>query len=424
MHIKFDYNKGYLSSKIFHYQEVVDAAHESLHAKTGKGNDYLGWLDWPVNYDKSEFNNILNFAQQVRENAEVLVVCGIGGSYLGARAAIEMINGLYPKNQVEIIYLGNTLSSTYIVQVLDYLRNKKFFVNVISKSGQTTETAMAFRLLKQLLKEKHSEEYKDYIIATTDANDGTLRAEVKEVGYRSFSIPKDIGGRFSVTTAVGLFPMAVAGINITNVMSGALLAMEQLDNPDLNVNPAYQYAVARRIMEKQGKSVEMLVSYEFQMTMIAEWWKQLFGESEGKDGKGILPASVNFSTDLHSMGQFIQEGSKNLFETLMVVKEPAEDMIFPFTEDNQDNMNYLSGKSLDFVNTQARLATLAAHYEEGSVPVLQVIIPDTTAYTFGYLTYFFFKSIAMTAYLIDVNPFNQPGVEVYKRNMFKLLGKE
>ncbi len=424
MHIKFDHSKGYLSSTISQYQEVVDVAHEALHAKTGKGNDYLGWLDWPVNYDKGEFNNILNFAQQVRENAEVLVVCGIGGSYLGARAAIEMINGLYPKNQVEIMYLGNTLSSTYIVQALDYLRNKKFFVNVISKSGQTTETAMAFRLLKQLLKEKHNEDYKDYIIATTDAIDGTLRAEVKDVGYRSFSIPKDIGGRFSVTTAVGLFPMAVAGINITNVMSGALLAMEELDNPDLSVNPAYQYAVARRIMEKQGKSVEMLVSYEFQMTMIAEWWKQLFGESEGKDGKGILPASVNFSTDLHSMGQFVQEGTKNLFETLMIIEEPAEDLIFPHTEDDLDNMNYLSGKSLDYVNTQARLGTLAAHYEEGGVPVLQVSIPDTSAYTFGYLTYFFFKAIAMTSYLIDVNPFNQPGVEVYKRNMFKLLGKE
>lgn len=424
MKVKFDYTKGYLNSKISQYQEVVDNAHEALHSKTGKGNDYLGWLDWPENYDKQEFNEILQLAQQVKEDAEVLVVCGIGGSYLGARAAIEMINGLYPKNQVEIIYLGNTLSSSYIVQTLDYLKNKNFYVNVISKSGQTTETAMAFRLLKLMLKEKHHEDYVNYIIATTDPVDGTLRAEVDEVGYKSFSIPKDIGGRFSVNTAVGLFPMAVAGINITEVMSGALDAKEALDNPDLKENPAYQYAVSRRIMEKQGKSVEMFVSYEFQMTMFSEWLKQLFGESEGKEGKGILPTSVNLSTDLHSMGQFIQEGSKNLFETLIVVEEPLEDMIFPFSEDNQDNMNYLSGKSLDYVNTQARLGTLDAHHDEGSVPVLSLTIPDTSAYTFGYLTYFFFKSIAMTSYLIDVNPFNQPGVEVYKRNMFKLLGKK
>lgn len=424
MYVKFDYTHGYFSSKLSEYQEVVDIAHEALHAKTGKGNDYLGWIDWPETYDKTEFEEIVNYAEKVREDAEVLVVCGIGGSYLGARAAIEMINGLYPENQVEIIYLGNTLSSSYIVQTLNYLADKNFYVNVISKSGQTTETAMAFRLLKQLLKDKHKDNFKDYIIATTDPTDGTLRAEIDEVGYKSFVIPKDIGGRFSVTTAVGLFPMAVAGVDIKEVMRGALSAYNELDNPDLAVNPAYQYAVARRIMEKQGKSVEMFVSYEFQMTMFAEWLKQLFGESEGKDNKGILPASVNFSTDLHSLGQFIQEGSKILFETLVVVDEPMEDMIFPIDETNRDNMNYLSGKSLDYVNTQARLGTLAAHYEEGSVPNLIITIPDTSAYTFGYLTYFFFKAISMSSYLINVNPFNQPGVEVYKRNMFKLLGKE
>ena len=424
MSVKFNYEYGYLSSNVEEYQEVVDKAHEALHSKTGKGSEYLGWLDWPTTFDKTEFNNIIRKADQVKKDAEVLVVCGIGGSYLGARAAVEMINGLYPKNQVEIIYLGNTLSSTYIVQVLDYLKNKKFYVNVISKSGQTTETAMAFRLLKQLLKEQHQSKFTDYIIATTDKTSGTLRAEVNEAGYRNFTIPKDIGGRFSVTTAVGLFPMAVAGINITEVMSGALEAQSDLENPDLKTNAAYQYAVCRRIMEKQGKSVEMLVSYEFQMAMFSEWWKQLFGESEGKDGKGILPTSVNLSTDLHSMGQFIQEGTKNLFETLIVVDEPAEDMIFPMAEDDSDNMNYLSGKSLDYVNTQARLGTLEAHYSEGKVPVLEIIIPDTSAKTFGYLTYFFFKAIAMSAYLIDINPFNQPGVEVYKRNMFKLLGKE
>ncbi len=424
MSIKFDANYAYLSSNIVDYQEVVDNAHEALHAKVGKGNDYLGWLDWPENYDKAEFSRIKDLAHKVREDAEVLVVCGIGGSYLGARAAIDMINGLYPKNQVEIVYLGNTLSSTYIKQTLDYLKDKKFYVNVISKSGQTTETAIAFRLLKELLKESYGEDYYKYVIATTDEKNGTLREEAKVVGYETFNIPADIGGRFSVNTAVGLFPLAVANVDIDEVMRGSFDAMEDLDNPDLNHNPAYQYAVARRILEKQGKTVEMFVSYEFQMSMFAEWWKQLFGESEGKEDNGILPTSVNFSTDLHSLGQFIQEGSKLLFETLLVVKEPNEDLIFPHVDQDFDNMNYLANKSIDYVNTQARLGTLAAHYEEGSVPNLIIEIEDSSAYTFGYLIYFFFKAIAMSSYLIDINPFDQPGVEVYKRNMFKLLGKE
>lgn len=422
--IKFNYEKAYLSSHIEEYQEVVDQAHEALHSKTGKGNDYLGWLEWPVNYDKKEFERIKNVATKVKEDAQVLVVCGIGGSYLGARAAIEMINGLYPKDQVEILYLGNTLSSTYISQTLEYLRDKKFYVNVISKSGQTTETAVAFRLLKALLKEQYAEDYVDYIIATSDAENGTLRQEINEMGYESFNIPADIGGRFSVSTAVGLFPLAVAGISIDDVMQGSRDAMEAFENPDLSTNAAYQYAVARRILEKQGKTVEMLVGYEFQMGMFAEWWKQLFGESEGKDGRGILPTSVNFSTDLHSMGQFIQEGTKLLFETLISVETPTEDLLFPLDDANLDNMNYLAGNSIDYVNSKAQEGTLAAHYEEGSVPNLIITIPDMSAHTFGYLIYFFFKAIAMTSYLIDVNPFDQPGVEVYKRNMFKLLGKE
>ncbi len=422
--IKFNYEKAYLNSKIEEYQDVVDAAHEALHSKTGKGNDYLGWLDWPANYDKKEFDRIKTVAEKVKDDAEVLVVCGIGGSYLGARAAIEMINGLYPENQIEVMYLGNTLSSTYIKQSLEYLRDKKFYVNVISKSGQTTETAIAFRLLKDLLKEQYDEDYSQYIIATSDPVNGTLRKEINEVGYESFSIPANIGGRFSVFTAVGLFPLAVAGIDIDVLMKGSFDAMEAFENPDLSENPAYQYAVARRILEKQGKSVEMLVSYEFQMTMFAEWWKQLFGESEGKQGRGILPASVVFSTDLHSMGQFVQEGNKLLFETLINVETPNEDLLFPSDDADLDNMNYLAGNSIDYVNSKAQEGTLAAHYEEGSVPILQISIPDMGAYTFGYLIYFFFKSIAMTSYLIDINPFDQPGVEVYKRNMFKLLGKE
>ena len=415
--IKFNYDKAYLSSHLDEYQDVVDAAHEALHSKTGKGNDYLGWLDWPVNYDKKEFDRIKSVASKVKEDAEVLVVCGIGGSYLGARAAIEMINGLYPKDKVEILYLGNTLSSTYIAQTLEYLRDKKFYVNVISKSGQTTETAVAFRLLKALLKEQYAEDYVDYIIATSDAVNGTLRQEINEVGYESFSIPADIGGRFSVFTAVGLFPLAVAGINIDELMQGSRQAMDDYENPDLSVNAAYQYAVARRILEKQGKTVEMLVGYEFQMAMFAEWWKQLFGESEGKEGRGILPTAVNFSTDLHSMGQFIQEGTKLLFETIINVESPTEDLLFPSDESNLDNMNYLAGNSIDYVNSKAQEGTLSAHYEEGSVPNLIITIPDMSAHTFGYLIYFFFKAIAMTSYLIDINPFDQPGVEVYKRNI-------
>lgn len=423
MKVKFDYDYGYLNNKISDYQEAVSKAHQELHDKTGKGNDYLGWLDWPENYDKEEFAAIKEYAQEIKENADILVVCGIGGSYLGARAAIEMINGMYPNN-VEIIYLGNTLSSTYIAQTLDYLKDKNFYVNVISKSGQTTETAMSFRLLKDILKEQHGEGYADRIIATTDKESGTLKAEADIIGYRTLVIPDDIGGRFSVTTAVGLLPMAVADIDIDAVMEGAHEAMVDLNDESLETNDAYQYAVVRRIMEKQGKSVEMLVSYEYQMSMFAEWWKQLFGESEGKEDKGILPTSVNFSTDLHSLGQFIQEGNKLLFETLIVVEEPAEDLIFPSDEHDYDNMNYLSGKSIDYVNKQATLGTLKAHYETGRVPNLLITIPDMSAHTFGYLTYFFFKAIAMTSYLIDVNPFNQPGVEVYKKNMFELLGKE
>lgn len=424
MNVKFDYEKAYLSNKVSEYQDVVDQAHEALHAKTGKGNDYLGWLDWPENYDKDEFEAIKVVAKKVRDNAEVLVVCGIGGSYLGARAAIDMINGLYSKQDVEILYLGNTLSSTYISQTLEYLKDKKFYVNVISKSGQTTETAIAFRLLKNLLKTQVGDAYPEYIIATSDPKNGTLRQEINEKGYTSFSIPADIGGRFSVNTAVGLLPLAVAGINIDDLMQGAKDAMSDLDNPSLEENTAYQYAVVRRLLEKQGKDVEMLVSYEFQMAMFAEWWKQLFGESEGKEGRGILPTSVNFSTDLHSLGQFIQEGKKLLFETIINVELVSEDIIFPSDDEDLDNMNYLSGNSIDYVNKKAQEGTLAAHYEEGSVPNLILSIPDMSAHTFGYLTYFFFKAIAMTSYLIDVNPFNQPGVEVYKRNMFALLGKK
>ncbi|MEG3039947.1 MAG: glucose-6-phosphate isomerase, partial [Erysipelotrichaceae bacterium] len=313
--IKFDVSHAALKEDIHHYQEAVGKCHSQLHNKTGKGNDYVGWVDWPLNYDKAEFARIQQCAKDIQNKCDVFLVCGIGGSYLGARAAIEMINGLYSKKKPEILYIGNTFSSTYIAQVMEYIEDKDIVLNVISKSGTTTETALAFRLIKQFMEKKYGEaEANRRIYATTDKNKGTLKDIADKKGYEQFGIPDDIGGRFSVMTAVGLLPIAVAGIDINKIMKGIEKAYYDLNTADLDKNPAYAYAVARRILENQGKDAEMLVSYESQMSSFAEWWKQLFGESEGKDGKGILPCSANFSTDLHSLGQFIQDGKKMLFE--------------------------------------------------------------------------------------------------------------
>ena len=422
--IRFDYSKAMLTETLESYQEEVKDAHLKLHNKTGKGNDYLGWLDWPFQYDKEEVGEIIEIAKEIQEKADVLLVCGIGGSYLGARAAIEMIQGLYPQRKLEVIYIGNSFSPNYFVQVQEHIKNKSIYLNVISKSGTTAETAIAFRILRQYMEEVYGEEAKSRIIATTDKEKGTLKELAMQKGYRQLSIPDDIGGRFSVTTAVGLLPIAAAGIDIDAIIKGTQQAFHDLNESDIRKNTAYQYAVARRILEKQGKKVELLVSYEPQMVSFAEWWKQLFGESEGKEGKGLFPASVNFSTDLHSLGQFVQEGNKVLFETLIQVKNSTLDLDFPFDEDNQDGLNYLVDRSLDYINKKAAEGTLMAHAEEGGVPNLIIEIEDTSAYQFGYLVYFFFKAIAMTAYLLDVNPFNQPGVEVYKKNMFHLLGKK
>ncbi|MBR3693776.1 MAG: glucose-6-phosphate isomerase [Erysipelotrichales bacterium] len=422
--MKLNLEKAFLQESVLEYQSEVTRLHEALHNKTGKGNDFVGWVEWPNTYDKEEFERIKVAAKKIRENCDILVVCGIGGSYLGARAAIEMINGLYSDDKMEVIFLGNTFSSTYIKQVMNYIEGKKFAVNVISKSGTTTETSIAFRLLKQLVEKQYGKENaKEYIYATTDKARGTLKALADQEGYETFVIPDDIGGRFSVTTAVGLLPIACAGIDIDEVMKGAKDAYHDFNTDDLNQNIAYQYAVARRILEKQGKVAEMLVSYELQMTMIAEWWKQLFGESEGKEGKGLIPYSGTFSTDLHSLGQFVQDGNKVMFETVINVERPTLDIEFPSDEENMDHMNYLAGKSVHWVNQMAALGTLDAHVDTGNVPNILLTIEDMSAYTFGYMTYFFFKAIAMTAYLLDINPFNQPGVEVYKKNMFKLLGK-
>lgn len=422
--IQLDLNHAFLKEDVKAYQDQVRAIDEALQNGTCKGNDFIGWLNWANNYDKEEFSRIKEVAAKVRENTEVFVVCGIGGSYLGARAAIEMMNGLYGDNKPEIIYMGNTFSSTYISQVMNHIKNKEVTVNVISKSGTTTETALAFRILKRFMEEKYGEDAKNRIIATTDKARGTLKALADKEGYETFVIPDDIGGRFSVITPVGLLPIAVAGIDIDALMKGLHDGMGEYGDADLEKNPAYRYAVARRILQNQGYDVELLVNYEPQMQMVAEWWKQLFGESEGKDGKGILPDSVCFSTDLHSLGQFVQEGKKVLFETNLYVDTPMIDLTFPNDEANEDGMNYLAGKSVDWANKMAAKGTLQAHEETGGVPNILLTMPGMTSYDFGNMCMFFFKAIAMTTLMNDSNPFNQPGVEVYKKNMFKLLGKE
>ena len=422
--MKLNTSHALLKESIESYQEKVNELHKVIFERTGAGNDFMGWVDWAETYDKAEFERILKVAEKVKDKAEVLLVCGIGGSYLGARAAIEMIQGLYSGNKTEVIFVGNTFSSTYIAQVLKHIEDKSVVMNVISKSGTTTETALAFRVLREFMEKKYGkEECKERIIATTDKARGTLKALADKEGYETFVIPDDIGGRYSVITPVGLVPLAIMGVDIKKIMAGLYDAYKELNTADLSKNPAYQYAVCRRILQNQGYDVEMFVAYEPQLAMLAEWWKQLLGESEGKDGKGILPDSANFSTDLHSLGQFIQEGKKVLFETILEVENPTEDLFIPNDAEDSDQMNYLAGKSYDWVNKMACLGTIEAHEVTGGVPNLIISIPDMKEYSFGYLCYFFFIATAMTCYMIDINPFNQPGVEIYKKNMFRLLGK-
>ena len=423
--MKLDLTNAKLNEDIHAYQDEVTKAHNWLHEKTGIGNDFVGWVKWPLEYDKEEVKRIKEVASKLKDKTDVVLVCGIGGSYLGARAAIEMINGLYPSNGPEIIFIGNTFSATYLKQVYDHVKDKDIVLNVISKSGTTTETSISFRIFKELVESKYSkEEAKERIIATTDKARGTLKALADEMGYETFVIPDDIGGRYSVFTAVGLLPLALAGIDPDEVLKGSLKAYEDLSDPDLDKNIAYQYAVARRILDKKGYSAEMFVTYELQLASIGEWWKQLFGESEGKDGKGILPTSATFSTDLHSLGQFIQAGRKCLFETLLWVDGMEGDIIFPKEENDYDHMNYLADKKVSWVNEMAMKGTLSAHSDDGNVPNIVIHLDDNSAYSFGYMIYFFFKACGMTCYLLDINPFDQPGVEVYKKKMFKLLGKE
>ena len=427
-HIQFDYKKAlqfFGQHELAQQQDQVKLIHRTIHEGTGAGSDFLGWVDLPVDYDKAEFDRILAAAEDIKAHSDVLVVIGIGGSYLGARSAIEMLTPAFKKNSdlPEIIFAGHHLSSSYTQELIDYLDGKDFSVNVISKSGTTTEPAVAFRLFKQLLEEKYGkEEAVKRIFATTDKEKGALKQLATNEGYASFVVPDDVGGRFSVLTAVGLLPIAVAGIDIQAMMAGAAKAREELASDDLEQNIAYQYASIRNVLYNKGYTTEMLINYEPSLQYFNEWWKQLFGESEGKDLKGIYPSSANFTTDLHSLGQYVQEGRRFLFETVLKVESPKHNITIEEDADDLDGLNYLAGKTVDEVNTKAFEGTLLAH-TDGGVPNLVITLPKLDAETYGYLVYFFELAVAMSGYQLGVNPFNQPGVEAYKQNMFALLGK-
>lgn len=431
--LKFDYKKAMPfigQNEIDNMAEYVKTAHNMLHDKTGAGNDFLGWVNLPDNYDKEEFSRIKKAAEKIRSNSDVLIVIGIGGSYLGARAAIEMLQHSFynalskdQRKAPQIFFAGNNISSTYMCDLLEAIEGKDISVNVISKSGTTTEPAIAFRIFKELLENKYGKEgAKERIFATTDAKRGALKTLADAEGYETFVISDDVGGRYSVLTAVGLLPIAAAGIDIDAMMQGAKDAMKEYNNPNLAENECYQYAVVRNALYRKGKNVEMMVNYEPGLHYFGEWWKQLFGESEGKDGKGIFPAAADFSSDLHSMGQYIQEGMRMLFETALLVETPRKNLEIKETSDNLDGLNFLAGKSIDFVNSMAAAGTALAH-TDGNVPNLAIKVSKLDAYNFGVLVYFFEKACGMSGYLLGVNPFDQPGVEAYKKNMFALLGK-
>ncbi len=431
--IRLDYSNclGFVrEEEISSLEPQVRAAHELLHGRSGPGKEFLGWIDLPEQYDRVEFAAIKEAAGKIKEDSDALVVIGIGGSYLGARAAIEMLahsfHNLLPKAKrpgPEIYFVGNSISSTYLANLLELLEGKEISVNVISKSGTTTEPAIAFRIFKELMEKKYGREgARERIYATTDRHKGALKGLADREGYRTFVVPDDVGGRFSVLTAVGLLPIAVAGIDIDEIMAGAAEAAEAYSNTQLGDNPCYRYAALRNAFYRKGKTIELLVNYEPSLHYFAEWWKQLYGESEGKDGKGIFPAAVDFTTDLHSMGQYIQDGRRDLFETVLAVERPRIDMIITEEPDNVDGLNFLAGQSIDFVNKQAMRGTILAH-NDGGVPNLVIEVPDLTPYYFGQLAYFFEKACGISGYLLGVNPFDQPGVEAYKANMFALLGK-
>lgn len=431
--VSFDYStaKKFVScEEVKMNSKLALDAKEMLLSKTGPGNDFLGWIDLPVNYDKVEFERIQKAAKKIQEDSEVLLVIGIGGSYLGARAAIEFLrHGFYNsvskevRKTPEIYYVGNNISSTYMKELIDVIGDRDFSLNIISKSGTTTEPAIAFRVFKKLLIEKYGrEEANKRIYATTDKEKGALKNLATEEGYESFVVPDDVGGRFSVLTAVGLLPIAVSGADISELMKGAASMRERCINNNFDNNDALQYATIRNIFLRKGKSIEILCNYEPSLHYVSEWWKQLFGESEGKDQKGIFPASVDLSTDLHSMGQFIQDGQRTMFETVVNLEKPVHEILLEEEEVDLDGLNYLAGKSVDFVNKSAMKGTLLAH-TDGNVPNLVVNLPEKSEFFLGELFYFFEFACGVSGYMLGVNPFDQPGVESYKKNMFALLGK-
>lgn len=431
--ISFDYSNALSfinENEITILSPFIKNAHQMLHNKTGPGSDFTGWVDLPQNYDKAEFARIKEAAGKIRSDSDALVVIGIGGSYLGARAAIEALShtfyNLLPgdkRGTPEIYFVGNSISSTYISELFELLEGKEISVNVISKSGTTTEPAIAFRVFREYLENKYGKAgAAKRIYATTDRARGALKKLADEEGYESFVIPDDVGGRYSVLTAVGLLPIAVAGIDIDEMMKGAADAADLYNNDDVAANGCYQYAAVRNALYRKGKTIEIMVNYEPSMHYFTEWWKQLYGESEGKDHKGIFPAGVDFTTDLHSMGQYIQDGLRSIFETVLSIEKPRKNITIKEDRDNLDGLNFLAGKDIDYVNRMAMQGTILAH-NDGGVPNLVVNIPEMNSYWFGNLVYFFEKACGISGYLLGVNPFDQPGVEAYKKNMFALLGK-
>ena len=421
---------GITQKTILTYKEQVENIHKDLHRRANNEKDFVGWLELPTNYDKEEFARIKKAAKKIKKESDILVVIGIGGSYLGARAVIEALTSSFynmlPNKQrkyPQILYVGNNLSPNYINELIEYIGDKDFSVNVISKSGTTTEPAIAFRIFREILENKYGiDEARSRIYATTDKAKGALKTLAENEGYEQFVVPDNVGGRYSVLTAVGLLPIAVAGIDIDKLMLGAKTAQDRYDDPNVKYNECYKYAVARNILYKLYKNTEILVNYEPKMHYFTEWWKQLFGESEGKDQKGIFPAGVDFTTDLHSMGQYIQQGRRNLFETVISIKASNSDITINPDDDNLDGLNYLAGKGLDYVNKKAMEGTIKAHVS-GDVPNIVIELEKLDEENIGELIYFFEKACAMSGNILGVNPFNQPGVEEYKKNMFKLLEK-
>ena len=431
LNFSYQFAKNFFNeSELKQIKPYVELANEVLTSKTGAGNDFLGWVDLPETYDKDEFARIKKAAEKIKNDSEVLVVIGIGGSYLGAKAAIEFLSHSFynnlPKDKrktPEIYFAGTNMSGVYLQHLIDVVGDRDFSVNVISKSGTTTEPAIAFRVFKKMLEEKYGkEEAAKRIYATTDKAKGALKTLATAEGYETFVVPDNVGGRFSVLTAVGLLPIAAAGINIDELMAGAKDAMNDFANKNMDENQALQYAAVRNILHRKGKDLELMVNYEPRVHYLAEWWKQLFGESEGKDGKGLYPTSADFSADLHSLGQYIQEGKRLFFETVVSIGKPEVEFVIESDKDNLDGLNFIAGKTLDYVNKKATDGVILAHID-GDVPNLGVNIPEATPYHLGYTFYFFEKACGVSGYLLGVNPFDQPGVEAYKKNMFALLGK-